>query len=133
MNARKLRVAVATDGQRGLEDTVSEVFGRANTLTVIDLNEEVDDIVVIQNQAKSYKHGAGPLVVKTLADSGVKAVIAKEFGPGVTSLLSEYDIATFTARPGISVAEALKLYKSLKTQPFFPDPNRVNRQHIALR
>jgi len=116
MSAEKLRVAVATEGERGLEDTVSDVFGRANTFTIIDLDEEVKNITVLQNKVKSYKHGAGPLVVKTLADSEVNVVIAKEFGPGVSSLLDQYDIATFTVKHGISVKEALKLYReSLST------------------
>jgi len=112
MSSRKLRIAVATNGDKGLEDTVSEVFGRANTFTIIDLEEEkVKSLTVLKNRVKSYKHGAGPLVVKTLADSGVNVVIAKEFGPGVSSLLDQYNIATFTIKHGISVTEALKIYR----------------------
>ena len=112
MNSKKLRVAIATEGERGLDDTVSEVFGRANTFTIIDLEEEkVKNVTVLRNEVKSYKHGAGPLVVKTLADSGVNVVIAKEFGPGASTLLTQDSIAEFTVRHGISVSEALKLYR----------------------
>lgn len=112
MNRRKLRVAIATGAERGLDDTVSEVFGRANTFTIIDLEEEkVKGITILQNKVKSYKQGSGPLVVKTLADSGVNVVIAKEFGPGASTLLSQNNISAFTVRRGISVTEALKLYR----------------------
>ena len=39
---RKLRVAVPTKGEKGLQDEVSEVFGRAKTITIIDtIDEEV--------------------------------------------------------------------------------------------
>jgi len=61
---QKCKIAIATKGDGGMEDVVSEVFGRANTFTIIDLNKEVENVTVLQNQAKSYKHGAGPLVVK---------------------------------------------------------------------
>jgi len=32
----KHRIAVATDGKKGLEDTVSNVFGRARTFTIVE-------------------------------------------------------------------------------------------------
>jgi len=41
----------------------------------------------------------------------VNVVIAKELGPGASTLLSQNNIAAFTVRHGISVTEALKLYR----------------------
>jgi predicted Fe-Mo cluster-binding NifX family protein len=112
VNNRKFRVAIATEAERGLDDTVSTVFGRANTFTIIDFEEEeVKGVTILQNKVRSYKQGSGPLMVKTLADAGVDVVIAKELGPGASSLLSQNNISLFMVKHGISVAEALRLHK----------------------
>ena len=36
----KCRIAVATNGKKELDDTVSNVFGRAKTYTIIDVENE---------------------------------------------------------------------------------------------
>lgn len=105
----KFRIAVATKGRGGLEDVVSEVFGRANTFTVMDVDDgEIKDVKVLQNPAVSYKHGAGPIVVKMLVDSGVNVVISAELGPGASALLEQHNITRVTAKPGNSVGETIR-------------------------
>jgi predicted Fe-Mo cluster-binding NifX family protein len=109
MSLRKLRIAVPTKSQGGLEDVVSDVFGRANTFTIVDVeNNAVRDVKVLENPAVSYEHGAGPIVVKMLIDSGVNVVIAAEFGPGVSSLLDQHKVTKITVRAGSNVSESLK-------------------------
>jgi predicted Fe-Mo cluster-binding NifX family protein len=106
---QKRKIAIPTTGGKGIEDSVSNVFGRANTFTIIDIEDkEVEKVEVIQNEAESYKHGAGPIVVKTLADLGVNLVIAGEFGPGVSTLLDHFNIAKVEVKPSTPVAEAIK-------------------------
>jgi len=105
----KLRIAVATKRHDGLEDTVSEVFGRANTFTIVNVdNEEIKDVKILENPAVSYKHGAGPIVVKMLIDTGVNVVLATELGPGASALLQQHKIATITVKSGTSVKEAIR-------------------------
>ena len=104
----KLRIAVATAGNGGLEDTVSEVFGRANTFTIVDVDDEIRDVKVLQNPAVSYKHGAGPIVVKMLVDSGVSMVLAAELGPGASALLEQHHITYITVKPGTSIKESVR-------------------------
>ncbi len=105
----KFRIAVATKEHGGLEDVVSEIFGRANTFTVTDVDDgEIKDVKVLQNPAVSYKHGAGPIVVKMLVDSGVNMVIAAELGPGASALLEQHNITIITAKPGNSVGETIR-------------------------
>lgn len=66
-----LRVAVPTGARGGLEDLVSEVFGRADTYTIVDVGDgEVKSVEVVRNPAVSYTHGVGPIVVKMLVDLG---------------------------------------------------------------
>jgi len=52
---RKLKIAFPTKTHAGLEDVVSEVFGKAKTFTIVDIEDgEVKDLQVIDNPAASY-------------------------------------------------------------------------------
>lgn len=106
---QKIRLAVPTKEDGGMEAVVSDVFGRAKTFTIIDIKgKEVEKVGVIQNSAASYEHGAGPIAVKTLNDEGVNTVVATEFGPGVSTLLTYFNVAMVKVKRGISVADAIK-------------------------
>ncbi len=106
---QKIKLAVPTEGDKGIEDAVSEVFGRAKTFTLVEISDgAIGNVQAVKNPAASYKHGAGPVVVKTLADMGVNAVAAREFGPGASTLLDQHDIKKFSVKAGISVDEAVK-------------------------
>lgn len=106
---RKIKLAIPTKKRGGMKDTVSDVFGRAKTFTIIDVEgKEVTKVEVIQNSAASYKQGAGPIAVKTLTDLGVNTVIASEFGPGVTTMLEHFNITKVEVNRGTQVVEAIK-------------------------
>lgn len=103
------RAAIPTKGKGGLEDVVSEVFGRANTFTVVDMEDGViKNVKVLKNPAVSYQHGAGPIVVKMLIDSGVNMVLSGELGPGASALLEQHNITMIAVKPGITVSEAIR-------------------------
>ncbi len=110
----KLRIAVATDGKNGLEDAVSNVFGRARTFTIVEAEEEkLLNVKVLENPALSYSHGAGPIAIKTLIDAGVNAVIANELGVGASEILEQHHIVFIQANPNTKAGEAIK--KALHT------------------
>jgi len=68
-----LRLAIATNGKDGLEDVVSNVFGRAKTFTIIDAEDQnITDVHILENSAVSYHHGAGPITVKMLIEKVLK-------------------------------------------------------------
>lgn len=105
----KTRIAVATEGDKGLDDTVSHVFGRAKTFTLIDADKSgIRGTRVIKNTAANYEHGAGPIVVKILLDHRVGTVVASEFGPGVKTLLQYHKIKRIRAKSGTNVGKAVK-------------------------
>jgi len=109
MSVKKSRVAVPTKGRGGLDDVVSEVFGRANTFTLVDIEKgAIRNSKVLKNPAVSYQHGAGPIVVKMLLDEGVNVVIATEFGPGVSTLLDQHKVRKITVTAGTSVAQSVE-------------------------
>jgi len=108
---KKFRIAIPTRGEGGLDDVVSETFGRANTFTVVDSERgKIKKVNVLKNPAVSYKHGAGPIVVKMLLDAGVNTVIAAEFGPGVLSLLDQHSVSRATFQAGRSAKEAINIF-----------------------
>jgi len=105
----KLRIAVPTKAHAGLEDVVSEVFGKTKTFTLVDVEDGmVKKVQVIDNPAASYDHGAGPIAVKTLIDLKVNMVLAGEFGPGASSLLEQHKIKKLSVKPNINVADCVK-------------------------
>ena len=109
MSLRKRRIAIPTKGQGGLGDVVSDVFGRANTFTIVDIEKGViKNVKVLENPAVSYKHGAGPIVVKMLIDAGVNMVLAAELGPGASALLEQHNITTIATKPGTGVENSVR-------------------------
>ena len=106
---KKTRIAVATHGKAGLKDEVSEVFGRAKTFTIIDVeNGYVVESSVIKNPAFSYEHGAGPIAVKELVDNEVNIVISSELGPGASSILEHHHIVMVSVKAGTEVSKAIE-------------------------
>ena len=109
MNLEKLRVAIPTKDRKGLDDSISEVFGKAKTFTIIDIeNNDIKNILIIDNPASSYEYGSGPIVVKTLVDLNVKFILAVELGPGALSLLEHHGIKKVLVKSNIKVKEAIK-------------------------
>jgi predicted Fe-Mo cluster-binding NifX family protein len=106
---KKCRVAVATNKKMGLNDSVSDVFGRAKTFTIVDVeNERLSNVKVLENSAASYHHGAGPITVKMLDDEGVTVVIANELGIGASELLKQHKITLVPTKPETKVENAIK-------------------------
>ena len=110
----KLRIAVATTEKNGLEDVVSNVFGRAKTFTIVDAEEKkITGVSILENPAVTYHHGAGPIAVKMLVDEGVEVVLVNELGIGASGLLKQHNITIIPVKPGTNVGEAIK--KALRT------------------
>jgi len=101
-------VAVATKGSRGLDDEVAEVFGRAKTFTIVEIEDgQIKSTKVVENPAASYEFGAGPIAIKTLADMGVEIAVGAEFGVGVLTLLKDKNIRAVRMEAGTNVSRAV--------------------------
>ena len=72
-------------------------------------DEKLDLVKVIENPAKSYIHGAGPIVVKELIDMGVDLVLAYELGKGAEGLLKQHNIGHIPVMPKSKVRETVEL------------------------
>ena len=115
----ELIMAVSTKSHAGLEDVVSPVFGKAKTFTIVHVKDgEVKNARVIDNPAASYKYGAGPVAVKTLADLKVNLVISDLLGPGALSVLEHYKIDHYSIEPDKRVSDAIKeVLSAMKVAP----------------
>jgi len=106
---RKVKVAVPTKDHSGLEDEISEVFGKAKTFTIADIeNGKIVSVQIIDNPASSYVHGSGPIVAKMLADLKVNIVLVAGIGPGASELLDHLQIKKILVKPDMKVIETIK-------------------------
>jgi predicted Fe-Mo cluster-binding NifX family protein len=105
---KKFRIAIPTNGDKGLEDEVSPKLGRSTTITILDVvGGEVQKVEVLPNPAISYKFGAGPIVVKTLVDMKVDVVASSEFGRGASALLDDRKMVKVNVNPGKTVRKTV--------------------------
>ena len=105
----RIRIAIPTRGDRGLEDLISDVFGKAQNFVVVEVqNGSIVDAEVVKNPAASYKHGSGPIAVKMLTDMKMDAVAGREFGLGVSTLLEQNKIGKTIVETGMPVKEAIR-------------------------
>ncbi len=102
-----MRIAVATN-TGGLEDVVSQVFARAPTFTIVDIEDgKVRDVRVMQNPAAAAGGGAGIQAAQVLINEGVQAIVAGNFGPNASGLLAQAGISMISS-PGTRVEDAVK-------------------------
>jgi len=105
----KIKIAIATEGYDGLEDTVSPIFGKSKTFTLLNIeNGKITNVRVIDNPAAAFKQGSGPIASKTLADLRIDKVITVQIGPGASELLEYHKIKTIIIDPGKTVAQSIR-------------------------
>ncbi len=110
------KIVVATQNG-GLEDQVSQVFGRCPTYTVVNTEDgEIQNSKVVQNQYANAKSGAGIQAAGFATNEGAEAVISGNFGPNVASVLNQAGVKMVSAS-GLSVKEAVKKYLDGELEP----------------
>jgi predicted Fe-Mo cluster-binding NifX family protein len=109
----RVRLAVATNGSKGLGDEVADAFALAKTLTLATIDGNKVHVEVLKNPAAALSHGRGRTVIRMLAGEGVNVVVASEFGPGASVLLEQSKIRKVVVRAGTIVGDIIrdKLYK----------------------
>lgn len=93
-----MKIAVATT-QGGLEDNVSPVFGRCATYTMVEVDDkEIKNVGVVPNQFAAAMGGAGIQAAQLVANQGALAVIAGNFGPNATAVLTQANVKMVQAQ-----------------------------------
>jgi predicted Fe-Mo cluster-binding NifX family protein len=109
----KIRVAIASQGLKGLDDVIPQVFGRSPAFTIVDVEDNmIKEVKTEKNPSADASHGAGPLTCMRLSKLGVNVVIAGNFGPSVLTILKETGIKAVAMSPGTKVKDAIQKYLS---------------------
>lgn len=110
------RIVAATD-KGGLDDVVCQVFGRAPTFTLVELEgTEVRRSQVIPNPFQGTGSGAGIQAAQMVAQHVPRAALAGNFGPNVSGVFSAAGIQMVPVS-GMTVQEAVLAYTSGRLAP----------------
>ena len=96
-----MRIAVSAEGV-GDAATVSPRFGRSGGFLIFDVEPTTEGSEIaaeLSSAGKNLGSGAGVATAQSLADAGVDAVIAGNFGPNAVSVLRTAHIKMFVAPP----------------------------------
>ncbi|MEM3421133.1 MAG: NifB/NifX family molybdenum-iron cluster-binding protein [Candidatus Hadarchaeum sp.] len=110
----KVKIAIATDGRKGLGDEVAEHFAKAETFTIVTIEGKKAHVEIMENPAAKLLKGRGPTVVRLLRDNGVNTVVAGGFGSGSLALLRQGGFCVARVQPKVKVSEVIRseLYKN---------------------
>lgn len=114
-----MRIGIVTNGYNGLNDELSEVFARASTITLIEVDIKTRNykvVGILKNEAIDFSHGAGPILIKILIDKEVDIIVGPKIGIGTQELIKEKKIKFLEFKPGTKVSEVIS--KILKNKQF---------------
>jgi predicted Fe-Mo cluster-binding NifX family protein len=107
-------IAATTKG--GLDGEISPVFGRCQTLTVVEIiNGEIKDAKIISNPFIGAMGGAGIQAAQLVINEGANVAIAGSFGPNAQAVLAQAGVKTIQAQ-GI-VRDVIMKYLSGEIKP----------------
>ena len=91
-----MKIAIASAGAGGLDDTVSPVFWASSSFTLIDAeNQEILAVEIVVAPEGCAPGAAAGRFARDLAGRGVDAVIAGEFLPEETGVFSSAGIGMY--------------------------------------
>ena len=104
-----MKIAIASSG-KNLDSPVDARFGRCPYYLIVD--NKNDEFEAIENTAGQGFRGAGISAAQMVANKGVKAIIAGNFGPNAINVLSTSGIKIFTTSDlSMTAKKALEQYK----------------------
>jgi len=127
-----MKIAVSTTSG-GLDDKVSEVFGRAVSFTIVDVeNGDIKSVEVVRNDYAVRGGGAGIAVSQFLANIGVKVVLTGNVGPNALSVLNSAGIKVYRAS-GLKVSEAVEKFLKGELEPILiPTEPKFGRHRRSI-
>lgn len=102
-----MRIAVPTNGKRGLKEDVGEHFGRVPTYTLVDTESGV--VEVIDNT--SHHMGGAGYPPELLAEKNVDILLCKSLGRRAIDMFSEKNIEVYCGAEG-DVENAIRQLKN---------------------
>ena len=105
----KMRIAIASEDERGLDAPVSQHFGRCPYYTLVEVEAgEIKEVKVVNNPFYG-SHGQPGEVPGFIHSQGAQVIIAGGMGPRAIGFFNQFGIETITGAFG-RVREALSTY-----------------------
>ncbi len=101
-----MKVGVPSMGESGLDEEVSQHFGRAPTYTIIDTEEEEVDVVP---NTSEHAGGSGK-PPEIMEENNVEVMLCSNLGPRAIKMFENLGIEVFVGADG-EVREALQAWK----------------------
>lgn len=100
----------------GLDDSISPIFGRCQTFTIVEVNgKEIRDAKILPNRYASGISGVGIQAGQFIVQQGAKVAIAGNFGPNVSAVLSQAGVEMIVAQG--NVKDTIKKYLNKDLEP----------------
>lgn len=106
-----MKVGIPTMGDSGLDESVSQHFGRASTFTIVDT--EADEVRVVPN-SRSHRKGSS-MPPEKLDQEGVQVMLCSDLGPKAINMFEQFGIEVFVGAEG-KVRDALESWKAGKLE-----------------
>ena len=104
-----MKLCVPTLGNGGLDDFVSEHFGRAPTFTVVDMvNNEVG---IVQNTGEHF--GGVGNTPELVAGAGAEIMLCSGLGPRAIGMFEQFGIEVYVGASG-TVQDAINAFQAGK-------------------
>jgi len=105
-----MKIAIATDGDGGLDAIVATDFGRADTLTFVEVEEgAIGTVEAVVNDACRVAQGAGMAAAEQVMREDADVVVAGHFGPHAEEMFGEEGII-IVLMPKVTVKDAVERY-----------------------
>ena len=101
-----MKIAIPTLGEKGLDEIVSQHFGRCETYTILD---EKGLLIKIIENISSHNGGQG-LPPELLQKNGINVLLCKGIGPMAIDLCKELNITVYV-NSGKTVKEIFENWK----------------------
>jgi predicted Fe-Mo cluster-binding NifX family protein len=143
-----MKIALATDDDRGIDAVLSHHFGRCPYYILVDIDgEEIKDVKAAKNPFYG-SHGEPGEVPNFIRGLGAEVIIAGGMGPRAIGFFSEFGIQAITGGSGM-VKDAIKTYLKGELQganacndhdssrhmdaPEHDEATRLKEEMVALR
>ncbi|MEA1925069.1 MAG: NifB/NifX family molybdenum-iron cluster-binding protein [Candidatus Altiarchaeota archaeon] len=102
----RMRIAVPSNGDKGMDEVVGEHFGRVPTYTIFE--DQSREVEIIPN--KSQHMGGGGLPPDLLQEKGVDVMICSSLGRRAIDLFQEKGIRVYVGASGL-VRDAIEQWE----------------------
>lgn len=119
-----MRIAIPTDSEKGIEDTVSQHFGRCRTFTILDEQGKVLEIV--DNRGEHFGGIVKPPVI--LKQHNADILLCRGLGPRAIEMFKQFGIKVYVCQAG-TVREMFELWKNSELKPASSDDACKEHRH----